>query len=72
MPKMLCLDLDETLLMPDLTIPAAVTDALRSLVRRGVVVTLATGRMFPSAAGPARRRLPELRADWQGACDPTG
>ena len=49
MPKMLCLDLDETLLMPDLTIPAAVTDALRSLVRRGVVVTLATGRMFPSA-----------------------
>ena len=49
MPKMLCLDLDETLLMPDLTIPTPVAKALRKLVERGVIVTLATGRMFPSA-----------------------
>lgn len=49
MPKMLCLDLDETLLMPDLSIPQPVVDALRRLIARGVVVTLATGRMFPSA-----------------------
>lgn len=49
MPKMLCLDLDETLLMPDLTVPQPVVDALRGLIARGVVVTLATGRMFPSA-----------------------
>ena len=49
MPKMLCLDLDGTLLMPDLTIPQPVISALRELISRGVVVTLATGRMFPSA-----------------------
>ena len=49
MPKMLCLDLDGTLLMPDLTIPQSVIDALGALMRRGVIVTLATGRMFPSA-----------------------
>lgn len=49
MHKMLCLDLDHTLLMPDLTVPQPVIDALRSLISRGVVVTLATGRMFPSA-----------------------
>ncbi len=49
MPRMLCLDLDGTLLMPDLAIPQPVIDALQTLVRRGVVVTLATGRMFPSA-----------------------
>lgn len=49
MPKMLCLDLDGTLLMPDLTIPPPVADALGALMRRGVIVTLATGRMFPSA-----------------------
>ena len=48
MPRMLCLDLDGTLLMPDLAIPQPVIDALQTLVRRGVVVTLATGRMFPS------------------------
>ena len=36
MPKMLCLDLDGTLLMPDLTIPQPVISALRELISRGV------------------------------------
>lgn len=54
MYKMLCLDLDDTLLMPDLTIPQEVCDALRELIARGVLVTLATGRMFPSAQKYAR------------------
>lgn len=55
MPKMLCLDLDETLLMPDLTIPQPVICALQQLMEKGVLVTLATGRMFPSAKKYADR-----------------
>jgi len=52
--KMLCLDLDDTLLERDLTIPPQVQTALRELTADGVLVTLATGRMFPSAARYAR------------------
>lgn len=54
MYRMLCLDLDDTLLLPDLTIPQEVCGALRALIDRGVLVTLATGRMFPSAQKYAR------------------
>ncbi|MBQ3077796.1 MAG: HAD family phosphatase [Clostridia bacterium] len=52
--KMLCLNLDDTLLERDLTIPPQVQTALRELTAGGVLVTLATGRMFPSAARYAR------------------
>ena len=55
MYKMLCLDLDETLLMPDLSIPDEVIAALRRLEDAGVFVTLATGRMFASARIYARK-----------------
>lgn len=46
---LIALDLDGTLLEPDLTILPEVAAALRALREQGVVVTLATGRAFPSA-----------------------
>lgn len=47
--KMIALDLDDTLLMPDCTIPKEVIDALNKAINRGVYVIIATGRIFPSA-----------------------
>ena len=52
--KLLALDLDGTLLMPDLSIPAQVRAALLRLQRAGVCVTLSTGRMFSTAEVYAR------------------
>lgn len=52
--KLLALDLDGTLLMPDLSIPAEVRAALLALQARGVCVTLSTGRMFTTAEAYAR------------------
>ena len=46
--KLLALDLDGTLLMPDKTIPADVKAAITKLTEAGVIVTLATGRMYPT------------------------
>ena len=46
--KLLALDLDGTLLMPDKTIPADVKAAITKLTDAGVTVTLATGRMYPT------------------------
>lgn len=48
--KMLALDLDNTLLSKDLTMTPAAKAALARLLDRGVLATLATGRMYPSAA----------------------
>ena len=48
--QMLALDLDNTLLSKDLTMTPAAQAALRRLMNRGIYVTLATGRMYPSAA----------------------
>ena len=53
--KLLALDLDNTLLYKDLTMAPAARTGLRRLLDRGVLVTLATGRMFPSAAFYARQ-----------------
>lgn len=53
--KMLALDLDNTLLDKKLEIAPAARSALRHLLAQGVAVTLATGRMFPSAAFYARQ-----------------
>ena len=44
--KLLALDLDGTLLMPDLSVPVPVQEALRRLQQRGIFITLSTGRMF--------------------------
>ena len=46
--KLLALDLDGTLLMRDNTIPQEVKDALAALTARGIIVTLSTGRMYPT------------------------
>ena len=53
--KLLALDLDNTLLYKDLTMAVAARAGLRRLLDQGILVTLATGRMFPSAAFYARQ-----------------
>jgi Cof subfamily protein (haloacid dehalogenase superfamily) len=47
--RLAALDLDGTLVRPDLTISPAVRDAVRQVAARGVVIVLATGRAYPSA-----------------------
>ena len=49
MIKLIALDLDDTLLMPDGTIPEGVAETLREAERRGVGIVIATGRSYPSA-----------------------
>lgn len=46
--KLLALDLDGTLLMRDNTIPEEVKTAITRLMDAGVLVTLSTGRMYPT------------------------
>lgn len=46
--KLLALDLDGTLLMRDNTIPEDVKTAITKLMDAGVIVTLSTGRMYPT------------------------
>lgn len=45
--KLIALDLDDTLLMPDGTIPEGVAETLREAERRGVGIVIATGRSYP-------------------------
>ena len=52
--RMLVSDIDDTLLTDDLRLTPGTKEALARAVRRGVVVTLATGRMFRSAKQIAR------------------
>lgn len=52
---LVAIDLDDTLLTEELTIPAACVDAVRRAQARGVRVVLATGRMFCSALPYARQ-----------------
>ncbi len=74
MYKLLVLDLDGTLIGLDLTISDKTKDAIAQLMSRGIIVTIATGRMFQSARPFAR----ELNIDvpiicYEGAmiADPT-
>jgi Cof subfamily protein (haloacid dehalogenase superfamily) len=46
---MVALDLDDTLLTSELVIPQRTKNAIRAAWERGIVVTVATGRMFRSA-----------------------
>ena len=46
--KLLALDLDGTLLMPDKTLPEDVKNSVADLLNKGIIVTLCTGRMFPT------------------------
>jgi len=47
--KLIALDLDGTLIGDDFTISPRAMRAINRAVARGVVVTLASGRSFPSA-----------------------
>jgi len=49
MYKLLALDLDGTLIGRDLTISPRTKNAIGQLMSRGIIVTIATGRMFQSA-----------------------
>ncbi len=47
--RLLALDLDGSLLEPDLSVLPQTANSIARLMRSGVIVTLATGRAFPSA-----------------------
>ncbi|MCQ6559079.1 Cof-type HAD-IIB family hydrolase [Paenibacillus mendelii] len=49
MYKLIAIDIDDTLLTDDLIITEGTKAALAAAIEQGVFVTLATGRMFPSA-----------------------
>jgi Cof subfamily protein (haloacid dehalogenase superfamily) len=53
--KLLALDLDDTLLNEELKISSRNIEAIRDVAQKGVMVTLATGRMFRSALPYARQ-----------------
>ncbi len=53
--KLVATDLDDTLLRRDLTISERTVQTVQEAVKRGVVVTVATGRMYCSALLHARR-----------------
>ena len=57
--KMVALDLDETLLNAEFKISSRNQEAIRLVVEKGVLVTIATGRMYRSAVRYAR----ELKMD---------
>lgn len=47
--KLIAIDIDDTLLTDDIIVTPGTKAALAAAIERGVFVTLATGRMFPSA-----------------------
>lgn len=49
MIKLIALDLDDTLLLPDCTVPAEAAEILKQAAGRGVQIVIATGRIYPSA-----------------------
>lgn len=58
--KLIALDLDDTLLLPDRTISEQSIKALAQVRRRGIMVVLATGRMFRAAVPFARELALDL------------
>lgn len=68
MLRLVALDLDDTLLCPDGTISGRVKDAVQAVRDLGVLVTLATGRMYCSALPYARQLSLDLPLiTYQGA-----
>lgn len=55
MYKMIAIDVDDTLLNDDHAVTPGTREALAAAIGRGVVVTLATGRMYASAKNIARQ-----------------
>lgn len=52
---LVAIDVDDTLVGDELVVPPACREAIKEAIDRGVVVTLATGRMFQSALPYARQ-----------------
>ena len=46
---MICIDIDGTLIRPDLTVSDRVISAIKKAKEKGVIIVLSTGRMFKSA-----------------------
>ncbi|QYR20653.1 Cof-type HAD-IIB family hydrolase [Paenibacillus sp. sptzw28] len=55
MYKLIAIDIDDTLLTDELTVTPGTKEALAEAIAQGVFVTLATGRMFPSAKKIAKQ-----------------
>lgn len=53
--RLVAIDIDDTLLTDDLVVTPGTKAALEQAIRQGVIVTLATGRMFPSAQNIAKQ-----------------
>ncbi|MBO7747773.1 HAD family phosphatase [Paenibacillus sp. MWE-103] len=53
--KLIAIDIDDTLLTDDIVVTPGTKAALAAAIERGVFVTLATGRMFPSAKKIAKQ-----------------
>ena len=49
MYKMICIDIDGALILPDLTMSDRVISAIKKAKEKGVMIVLSTGRMFKSA-----------------------
>jgi Cof subfamily protein (haloacid dehalogenase superfamily) len=47
--KLVAIDMDGTLLTPELDISKDTVETVRSVIEKGVVITLSTGRMYPAA-----------------------
>lgn len=67
--RLICLDIDGTLLNSGQEITRETREAVNLARGRGIHVTIATGRMFGSAAGPARElEIVEPLITLNGAC----
>ncbi|QHT62765.1 HAD family phosphatase [Paenibacillus lycopersici] len=53
--KLIAIDIDDTLLTDDIIVTPGTKAALAAAIERGIFVTLATGRMFPSAKKIAKQ-----------------
>jgi len=49
MYKMICIDIDGTLIRPDMTVSKRVADAISKAKEKGLIIALSTGRMHKSA-----------------------
>ena len=74
-PRMLLFDLDGTLLDSTHRLPSSICDSLFEMRRRGIMITLATGRIFAAAAPFVRQlriRIPLILYNGAVIAEPTG
>ena len=68
MIKLIALDLDNTLLEKDLTIPEKTISLLRACAARGITIVIATGRLYYSAAKYAQQIGPSTKILCYNGC----